>query len=139
MVTIGGVQGGLRSLNLFDLAAVQSRFESREITQPPNPVGRRDAVPEDADDETVVYAAEVDPENHEDSSTMLRLSTGEERLTSLLSRAEIRKPGTGPATPATRGRAAAAHMTTYSCKTTCYRHRFMLSFMGVVYKVMSST
>lgn len=91
VVAVGGMEKGVTTLDVFDIAAgtsylcrihcvfiqrvlltcpcflVSRAFKDRAIKEQPRPVERRAAVPEDADDETIVYADGEDPDDENES------------------------------------------------------------------------
>jgi periodic tryptophan protein 1 len=67
VVGIGGMEGGLQTLDFLEFQSVQQHFAQRPISQPPQPVGRRPVAAEGADDDAIVYAAEDDDDSEEES------------------------------------------------------------------------
>ena len=63
VVGVGGMEGGLQTIDFFEFAEVRKHFSDRPVTAPPKPVGRR-ATEGESD---LVYAAEEDPESDEES------------------------------------------------------------------------
>ena len=64
VVGVGGMEGGLQTIDFFEFSEVRKHFSDRPVTAPPKPVGRRPNAPESED---LVYAAAEDPESDEES------------------------------------------------------------------------
>eukprot|EP00038_Savillea_parva_P031315 m.84949 g.84949 ORF g.84949 m.84949 type:complete len:621 (+) comp9613_c0_seq1:98-1960(+) len=67
VVAIGGMEKGVTTLDVFDSAAVMRAFSSRPIKEQPRPVQKRAPPPDDANDETLVYAEAEDPDDDKES------------------------------------------------------------------------
>lgn len=67
VIAIGGAEGGLKTVDLFETSSVQRAFASRDVKPQPRPVERRAIPQEDAPDDTEVFAVPEDPEEEDQS------------------------------------------------------------------------
>eukprot|EP00039_Didymoeca_costata_P005431 m.81623 g.81623 ORF g.81623 m.81623 type:complete len:563 (-) comp12816_c0_seq2:530-2218(-) len=64
-LALGGMQDGLKTINVFDIASVNNHFSKKKnITQPAKSVQRR---PQPGEEEEMVYAAGEDPDSDEET------------------------------------------------------------------------